>query len=230
MQRAKARDNFQKKQGAEPVAQVFRADPFVSERTATPSAPAGPSTSTGQLTRQQPNTPACVVIVEDDPKPGARIGRMSFRNFNPEVQALTSDGVFSNARQRGEEQQNEGNIVRKRRIGALKQMNEDGEIVEELSGRRGRGRGRGGGRGRGREGGRGRGREGGGRGGGKKSAEFEQDRQGGSENARSLHAEVDAPPSAPGYLRSIGGIRAVQQRRATSMDMENAGDEGIENR
>eukprot|EP00243_Klebsormidium_subtile_P002538 TRINITY_DN15085_c0_g1_i1.p1 TRINITY_DN15085_c0_g1~~TRINITY_DN15085_c0_g1_i1.p1 ORF type:complete len:213 (-),score=17.55 TRINITY_DN15085_c0_g1_i1:114-752(-) len=43
----------------------------------------------------------CMVVVEGDPKPGALLGRMSFKSYNPVIEKLSEDAEESAARREG---------------------------------------------------------------------------------------------------------------------------------
>ncbi|GAQ86206.1 hypothetical protein KFL_002760030 [Klebsormidium nitens] len=43
----------------------------------------------------------CMVLVEGDPKPGALLGRMSFKSYNPVIEKLSEDAEESAARREG---------------------------------------------------------------------------------------------------------------------------------
>lgn len=59
---------------------------------ATTSAP-GPAPAANPFAARaaQPSRKRCTVIIESDPAPGALVGRISFRDFNPDTQRLSED-------------------------------------------------------------------------------------------------------------------------------------------
>ncbi|CAH9109231.1 unnamed protein product [Cuscuta epithymum] len=60
----------------------------------------------------------CVVIMEGDPHPGARKGRMSFQNFNPAIDKLNEDGVKPSKSEASETTSGTSEIISNRETGS----------------------------------------------------------------------------------------------------------------